>query len=73
MDKDRFRKDLGDLIDGYQEIAKRLGLIPESGIIQGGSIDEQVAEGLDEIENDLSKGRRLRSVKPSKNKPRKTS
>lgn len=31
MDKDRFRRDLGGLIDAYQEIARRLGVdIPES-------------------------------------------
>ena len=72
MDKDRFRQDLGDLVEGYQEIAKRLGLIPESGIIQGGNIDEKAAEGLQGIENELSKERRLRSIKkaPPKN-PRK--
>lgn len=72
MDKDRYRYDLGDLVEGYQEIAKRLGLIPESGIIQGGNIDEQLAEGLGEIENELSRERRLRSIKkvPPKN-PRK--
>ncbi|HPD83085.1 MAG: phosphoribosylaminoimidazolesuccinocarboxamide synthase [Alphaproteobacteria bacterium] len=73
MDKDRFRKDLGDLVEGYQEIAKRLGLIPETGIIQGGNINEQVAEGLSEIENELAKKRNLRSVKPPPSKnPRKT-
>lgn len=72
MDKDRFRKDLGDLIEGYQEIAKRLGLIPESGIMQDGSLDEKLAEGLGNIENDQSKNRRLRSVKkPSSKNPRK--
>lgn len=72
MDKDRFRQDLGDLVEGYQEIAKRLGLIPESGIIQGGNIDEQLAEGLGEIENELSRERRLRSIKKSSPKnPRK--
>ena len=26
MDKDRFRRDLGGLIDAYQEIARRLGV-----------------------------------------------
>ena len=26
LDKDRFRRDLGSLIDGYSEIARRLGL-----------------------------------------------
>lgn len=72
MDKDRFRKDLGDLVEGYQEIAKRLGLIPETGIIQGGSVDEQLAAGLDEIENELGEKRRLKSVKKPTNKnPRK--
>ncbi len=66
MDKDRFRKDLGDLVEGYQEIAKRLGLIPQSGIIEGGSINEEVAEQLEEIENEQAKARKLRSVKKTK-------
>ena len=69
LDKDRFRQDLGDLVEGYQEIAKRLGLVPESGIIQGGNVDEQVMAGLTLIENEIAKERRLRSVKkapPSK-------
>lgn len=72
MDKDRFRQDLGDLVEGYQEIAKRLGLIPETGIIQGGNIDEQIAGKLGEIENQQDMSRRLRSIKktPPKN-PRK--
>lgn len=65
MDKDRFRKNLGSLVDGYQEIAKRLGLIPQSGIIQDGNIDEVAAGGLHEIENELAKRRKLRSVKKS--------
>ncbi len=71
MDKDRFRHDLGDLVEGYQEIAKRLGLIPADGIIQGGNIDEQLAAGLGEIENELAKERRLRAVAKSPQKPRK--
>ena len=29
LDKDRFRKDLGNIIEGYQEVAKRLGIMPE--------------------------------------------
>ncbi|MCL4151399.1 UNVERIFIED_CONTAM: hypothetical protein GTU68_015650 [Idotea baltica] len=29
FDKDIFRQDLGDLMDGYTEIAKRLGVMPE--------------------------------------------
>ncbi|WP_455478286.1 phosphoribosylaminoimidazolesuccinocarboxamide synthase [Bartonella sp. B10] len=30
MDKDRFRRDMGGLIDAYQEVAKRLGIINEN-------------------------------------------
>lgn len=62
LDKDRFREDLGGMIDAYQDVAKRLGLIPESGIIQGGSIDEQIASGLGEIDNELAREKKLRSV-----------
>ena len=29
LDKDRFRKDLGDLVEAYQEVAKRLGILHE--------------------------------------------
>ena len=69
LDKDRFRFDLGDLIEGYQYIAEKLGLIPPGGIIKGGNINEQVAEKLDQIENELAHERQLREVKPLK--PRK--
>ena len=70
MDKDRYRQELGGMIEAYQEVAKRLGLIPESGIIQGGNIDEQMAASLGEIENDVARERKLRSVnKNSSNKP----
>ena len=31
FDKDRFRKDLGNVQEGYAEIARRLGILPESG------------------------------------------
>ena len=31
MDKDRFRRDLGNVEEGYQEVARRLGILPESG------------------------------------------
>jgi len=30
LDKDRFRRDLGGLLEAYQEIARRLGVLPES-------------------------------------------
>ena len=29
LDKDRFRKDLGNIIQAYQEVARRLGIMPE--------------------------------------------
>jgi len=31
MDKDRFREDLGRVEEGYQEVARRLGILPDSG------------------------------------------
>ena len=69
MDKDRFREDLGGLIEAYQEVAKRLGLVPEAGIMQDGNVNEQAASSLSEIENELAKERKLRSV--NKNPPNK--
>ena len=33
LDKDRFRKDLGDLIPAYTEVAKRLGILHEQSNI----------------------------------------
>ena len=33
LDKDRFRRDLGRVEEGYQEIARRLGVLPEAGPI----------------------------------------
>ncbi len=37
MDKDRFRRDLGDVTEAYAEVARRLGIIKESTVV---SIDE---------------------------------
>jgi phosphoribosylaminoimidazole-succinocarboxamide synthase len=31
MDKDRFRRDLGGVKEAYQEVARRLGILPEGG------------------------------------------
>jgi phosphoribosylaminoimidazole-succinocarboxamide synthase len=33
MDKDRFRRDMGGVVEAYSEVAKRLGIMPES--VQG--------------------------------------
>ncbi|MCB1530936.1 MAG: phosphoribosylaminoimidazolesuccinocarboxamide synthase [Rhodospirillales bacterium] len=71
LDKDRFRQDIGDLVEGYQEIAKRLGLIPQTGIIEDGAVNEKIMEDLGMIENELAAERKLRSVKASSSKPRK--
>jgi phosphoribosylaminoimidazole-succinocarboxamide synthase len=30
LDKDRFRRDLGGLLDAYSEVARRLGILSES-------------------------------------------
>ncbi|MCK5374397.1 MAG: phosphoribosylaminoimidazolesuccinocarboxamide synthase [Alphaproteobacteria bacterium] len=71
MDKDRFRHDLGDLIEGYEVIAKKLGLIPEdSAVRKGGNFNEELFEKLGQIENELVEKRRLRSLKASA-KPKK--
>jgi len=68
MDKDRFRFDLGDLVEGYQYIAKKLGLIPED-VVSDGSLNEEMLKGLSQIENELAERRRLRDLKAGK--PRK--
>ena len=31
LDKDRFRRDLGRVEEAYQEVARRLGMLPEGG------------------------------------------
>ncbi|MGH1455839.1 MAG: phosphoribosylaminoimidazolesuccinocarboxamide synthase [Alphaproteobacteria bacterium] len=69
FDKDRFRQDLGDLVEGYQYVAYRLGLIPEGELVKGGNLNEKMLEGLDQIENELAERRRMRDLKASK--PRK--
>jgi phosphoribosylaminoimidazole-succinocarboxamide synthase len=32
LDKDRFRQDLGNVAEAYQEIARRLGLLPDDEV-----------------------------------------
>ena len=41
LDKDRFRRDLGKVEEAYQEVARRLGLLPE-----GGPADHQGPEAI---------------------------
>ena len=40
LDKDRFRRDLGGVEEAYQEVARRLGILPEGGPqdVKGGSL-----------------------------------
>lgn len=33
LDKDRFRQDLGQVEEAYREVARRLGILPEGGIV----------------------------------------
>ena len=42
LDKDRFRRDLGRVSEAYQEVARRLGLMPEIAVVQesAGSNDD---------------------------------
>lgn len=62
LGRDRLNMENVVLIEGYQEIAQRLGIIPEKGFIQGGHVNEELAAGLEGIENELARARRLRSV-----------
>ena len=32
FDKDRFRKDLGGVVEGYREVARRLGILQEANV-----------------------------------------
>lgn len=48
-------------MDGYQIIAHKLGLIPE-GFIKGGNLNEDLAEKLDQIENELAEKRKLKNI-----------
>lgn len=67
LDKDRFRRDLGDLIEGYEIIAKRLGIIPQdSQVKKNGNVNEEMFERLEQIENELAEKRRLRNLKAGK-------
>ena len=34
LDKDRFRRDMGRVEEAYQEVARRLGVLPESGLTE---------------------------------------
>ncbi|PCI00335.1 MAG: phosphoribosylaminoimidazolesuccinocarboxamide synthase [Alphaproteobacteria bacterium] len=61
------------MIEAYQEIAIRLGIIPREGLVRGDGFNEKLAANLDDIENILAndKSRKIRSI--NKTPPRKGS
>ena len=46
LDKDRFRKDLGNIIQAYQEVARRLGIIHEEGNISAVKFGKPIAVNI---------------------------
>lgn len=58
---------LAESIESYQEVAVRLGIIPRNGIVQGGDLDETMAEKLERIENILANddSRKIRPLSKS--------
>ena len=40
LDKDRFRKDLGDLLPAYTEVAKRLGILHEQSNVSAVNVTQ---------------------------------
>ena len=45
LDKDRFRKDLGDIVEAYQEVARRLGILHE----QINNVDQSNFQNLQQL------------------------
>ena len=58
LDKDRFRRDLGNVIESYTEVARRLGIMKEMPtVIQGGAGEkgEKTPEPDGETASNVSK------------------
>ncbi len=47
LDKDRFRKDLGDLIPAYTEVAKRLGILHEQSNVSAVNVTKLSSVSLE--------------------------
>jgi phosphoribosylaminoimidazole-succinocarboxamide synthase len=48
LDKDRFRRDLGNIIESYTEVARRLGIMKEMPtVIEGGKDGAKAAGQVD--------------------------
>lgn len=63
------------MLEAYQEIAIRLGIVPREGLVKGDGFNEKLAASLDDIENILAndKTRKIRSITklpPRKGTPR---
>ena len=52
MDKDRFRKDLGDLIPAYTEVARRLGVLHEQSNVSAVNVTKLLS--VKKKENEIS-------------------
>ena len=42
LDKDRFRRDMGGVVEAYTEVARRLGIMPEIGARREQRADDHV-------------------------------
>ena len=67
MDKDRFRGDLGNIEEGYREVAKRLGVLPTADVVEA----IQPASGPKEAAKKVSQKRKTPTRKPRATKPKK--
>lgn len=66
FDRDVLVKDDTALVEAYEEIAYRLGLIPKKDASHKGGFNEQLFENLETIENELSRHRKLKDIKKIK-------
>ena len=67
MDKDRFRRDLGGVEEAYQEVARRLGILPEGGVadLEGNRIRRESLslKKLDITETDPTQEQRCNRIR----------
>ncbi len=50
LDKDRFRKDMGGVIEAYREVARRLGVLQDANVTELKSKDEDASAAADKAE-----------------------
>ena len=66
MDKDRFRKDLGDLIPAYTEVARRLGILHEQSNVSAVNVTKLSSVKKKENENLSNHHSQTRCIRPSR-------